>query len=312
MLKADNESWFYEANGEIYYLIQNRDNTLINSMQKVRTISHSVELERFARTLGKSLNRVPIPHRPPYEILKEYLETSKYTILVNENIKLNLPPRELTQIELDVVELLENTPQMSSSSIRNSLREKGHGEAFIQKNVFASALVYVDESEGRGHYTFSLIGDTSSEEDTDTITDRYAEFVQKLKNISIEGTDREQSVNARLEQAILREWLFGEKYTENCAICGEEFSVTSLIAAHKKRRAECSENERTNPHIVMPLCLFGCDCMYERKYLRIHAGKVETNILPEGLTERENSFIKSVIGTSVEPRWLEGSLTYLK
>ena len=174
-------------------------------------------------------------------------------------------------------------------------------------------MVYVDESEGRGHYVFSLVGQASSENgDNDIQTDRYAEFVQKLKNISVEGTDREQSVNARLEQNILREWLFGGKTTENCAICSEEFSITSLIAAHKKRRSECSENERTNPHIVMPLCLFGCDSMYERKYLRIRDGIVETDTLPENLTEREVSYIESVNGNSVDQKWIEGNSTYFR
>jgi len=312
ILKADADSWFYEQDDETYYLIEMRDATLVNSMAKVRNILDTVDLKKFTKTLWKSLDRIKKSERPPNEILEEYLKTSKYTILMGDSIKLNLQPKELTPIEKDVVALLEATAIMDSTSISENLQKKGHGKVSIQKNVFVSPLVYKDESGGRRNYTYSLVGKSLLENQLDNNIDRYAEFVLKLKNISIEGTDREQSINARLEQNILREWLFGEKDAENCAICGEEFSITSLIAAHKKRRAECSENERINPYIVMPLCLFGCDCMYERRYLRVQDRKIVKGSLPDNLTEKENSFIESMIGKSIDARWLEGEASYFR
>lgn len=69
---------------------------------------------------------------------------------------------------------------------------------------------------------------------------------------------------ARMEQGILRELLFHGKVTERCACCGNEFPVNYLITAHIKKRAFCTMDEKLDSKIVVPLCLFGCDAMFEK------------------------------------------------
>lgn len=69
---------------------------------------------------------------------------------------------------------------------------------------------------------------------------------------------------ARMEQSILRELLFHKKETEICACCGKEYPINYLITAHIKKRAYCTIDEKLDAKVVIPLCLFGCDTMFEK------------------------------------------------
>jgi hypothetical protein len=64
----------------------------------------------------------------------------------------------------------------------------------------------------------------------------------------------------RLEQGILRKYLIGGRESAPSAICGELFPADLLIAAHIKRRSDCTDGQRrlyaTN---LMTACAFGCD-----------------------------------------------------
>lgn len=82
--------------------------------------------------------------------------------------------------------------------------------------------------------------------------------------------DREYTSKGRLEQSFLRRHLFKEKKFCDCALCGCKFPIPLLIAAHIKPRSECTSRERRDvPNIVFPLCLFGCDSLYERGFVSV-------------------------------------------
>ena len=85
--------------------------------------------------------------------------------------------------------------------------------------------------------------------------------------------------------------------------------LNALVAAHKKKRATCTEQERVDPHIVMPLCVFGCDFIYENRFVTILNGKICQGKIPE-----ENSFDKKIalelIGNNIREHWLAGSEDY--
>lgn len=85
-----------------------------------------------------------------------------------------------------------------------------------------------------------------------------------LDPIDIEGsTDFEVIALARREQAQLRDMLLGGAVEGACGICGQVLPSEYLWAAHIKRRAEASEEERRDPNIVMLACLLGCDQAFE-------------------------------------------------
>lgn len=92
--------------------------------------------------------------------------------------------------------------------------------------------------------------------------------------------DKTAARAARMEQGYLRQELFKkDKYSmkdsEVCAICGKEYPINLLVAAHIKKRAKCSDEEKRDyENIVMPLCKLGCDELYERGYIAVIKGKV--------------------------------------
>lgn len=82
--------------------------------------------------------------------------------------------------------------------------------------------------------------------------------------------DREYTTKGRREQSYLRRLLLGGRKTAVCEMCGEPLPSDLLAAAHIKPRAECSLRERRDArHIVLLLCLLGCDALYERGYVTV-------------------------------------------
>jgi hypothetical protein len=79
-----------------------------------------------------------------------------------------------------------------------------------------------------------------------------------------------RTVEARREQRRLRATLFGVASARACALCGDEFPVAFLRAAHIKPRHACSEDERRQLHrIAMPACVFGCDALFEAGFVGV-------------------------------------------
>jgi hypothetical protein len=99
--------------------------------------------------------------------------------------------------------------------------------------------------------------------------------------------DRETIRMARTEQSFIRQRLFGHAPNETCGICGEDYPVGLLVAAHIKRRAACADYERRDiPALVMPACIFGCDALFERGHVTVdEAGMVTAATELDGVTD---------------------------
>ena len=79
-----------------------------------------------------------------------------------------------------------------------------------------------------------------------------------------DATDRPYKAVARTEQRYIRQQLLraGEA---RCALCDRIFDERFLVAAHIKRRSDCTEEERRDiPAIAMLACKFGCDELFEQ------------------------------------------------
>jgi hypothetical protein len=84
--------------------------------------------------------------------------------------------------------------------------------------------------------------------------------------------DRVMKRIARGEQPVLRRKLIPGD-TGVCALCGRKFPSEFLVAAHIKKRAYCSDEEKSDlANIAMIACSFGCDDLYERGYITVAAG----------------------------------------
>jgi hypothetical protein len=86
--------------------------------------------------------------------------------------------------------------------------------------------------------------------------------------------DRTVEASQRAEQAYLRRALFSGPHAR-CDLCGRQFEIEFLVAAHIKRRAACTDSERRDVrHVIMAACKFGCDELYERGYITINSDGV--------------------------------------
>jgi len=108
---------------------------------------------------------------------------------------------------------------------------------------------------------------------------RYIELAKQL-----DGTlDMEVVSTQRREQAILRGAIgLNESTTAQCGICGKVYPVAFLVAGHIKKRSECTREERLDVHhVAMPICVFGCDALFERRLIKVVNGKIVTQPVGE-------------------------------
>lgn len=82
--------------------------------------------------------------------------------------------------------------------------------------------------------------------------------------------EREAKRKYRVEQSLLREFLFvGEKEVV-CGCCETKLSPEFLATAHIKKRSHCSDEEKLDVNVVMPLCYLGCDILFEKGLLVVN------------------------------------------
>lgn len=101
---------------------------------------------------------------------------------------------------------------------------------------------------------------------------------------AFDDLEREATVRVRTEQAYLRQFLLGGA-SGYCALCGERLPKELLVAAHIKKRALCTTEEKSDiPAIAMLACRFGCDELFERGMVVVEkGGRIKsTRHLPEG------------------------------
>ncbi len=104
----------------------------------------------------------------------------------------------------------------------------------------------------------------------ENIVDKFGNQLDDLASL-----DEERSALVRREQGILRRLLFGSDSVGHCGICGREYPVSLLVAAHVKPRAQCSDLERRDTaNNLIPLCLLGCDPLFEQGFISVDKGCV--------------------------------------
>jgi hypothetical protein len=118
-----------------------------------------------------------------------------------------------------------------------------------------------------------------------------------------EELDRKFQAVQRVEQSALREHLLHGHKSGNCLLCGRTFHAHFLVAAHIKKRSECTDSQKRDlRNIGMLNCKFGCDELYERGYISVDGqGRVVKSSRLVSPVEREymNSTVLTQIDVSV-------------
>lgn len=310
ILKSNDRTWYHQTREEEFYLVEDsEDNTLINHIEKIKNVADFVELDELAVVLENGFKQRSPPAGKQYPDLltiKEYLSRSRRTTLFGSRLSLDVEPSDLNPIEFDIINYLRGKGTTDFPTISNFLQNIGYEKDHITKSILNSPLVH--KGGTRGTYTYRLI---AAAEPVHGDIDEYQQFKKRLEEVGASGTDSNQDTLARKEHHILTEWLFRGKERENCAICGKVYSTEGLTTAHKKRRTDCSQNERLDPYIVMPACNFGCDYLYEKGYAWIEEGTLRTQVA-ETFSQTEREYIATIQGRLIEERWLIGSDSYFK
>lgn len=115
--------------------------------------------------------------------------------------------------------------------------------------------------------------------------------------------DGAREVAVRLEQSLLRRLLLSGASTGACALCGREFPVELLVAAHVKRRADCTDEERRD-HVnnLIALCACGCDALFERGFVVVRDGVIRRGPREPG-TDEVARRVEALLGTSRQVPW---------
>ncbi|MFY0761015.1 hypothetical protein AB1K32_19535 [Metabacillus dongyingensis] len=302
LLSHSDHCWTHENEEGFWYLWEDRENVMFNVLGKTALVTRTAPVQVLSDVLQRYINRRALPcGSPTHEVITEYLNESVHTRYEGDEVELLIEGSFLNRIEEDILRFYRERGEMNIpfSELRAFLQKLGYQKPYYDKALFRSPFLYVDRSEGRGNYRFIIMDAFASR-------NSYEKTKERLDKLA--GTDLPAAVRLRKEQHILRDWLFRGKETEHCAICGKLYSVRSLVCAHKKKRAYCTEDERTDPYIIMPLCLFGCDVMYEYGYFEVLNGEVVAHT--EDLIEAERGYVTQIAGRKLDARWLEGKLAY--
>jgi hypothetical protein len=313
LIRSSDNSWVKVDGDDYWYIFENRANTIINYCEKVFGIFDDCDSYKLATVFKNALNSRSHKYPyPPIEIINDYLKSSVFLINTEMGLKFIVDKNEkLNKIEEELLSFFRVNSQASFPEIRQYLEKKGYEHAHIVKSVNHSPFIYIDKSLGRQHYIYSFIEPRSLILDENKDIDLYEKYVLRLRSLHDVGTDdiREQMV--RKEQHILQEWLFKDKTHENCALCGQEFSINTLVTAHKKPRANCNNAERLDPYIVMPICLMGCDYLYEHMYIYIDESEIKRGLdFPHA--KMESGYIEKLIGRTIDTKWLLGNKSFFR
>lgn len=165
---------------------------------------------------------------------------------------------------------------------RNVIKKDGTP---YEENYIIQGFSVLDENQcTRFFETFDLSSEIFQE---DIPQDEFSRITTILDEL--ESTEEKIKSTRRIEQSYLKNYLFGRNVIGQCACCKRTFPVSFLVTAHIKKRSHCSEEERKDLRVVMPMCKLGCDDFFEKGYIYVEEGvfKIQNSLLStEHLRER--------------------------
>jgi len=129
-----------------------------------------------------------------------------------------------------------------------------------------------------------------------------ADLEQRIQRAQefVGATDASVERRVRREQRLLREALGLGLGSHPCSLCGRTYPDRLLIAAHIKKRSQCTDEERIDiPAIAMIACAFGCDALFEHGYVVVNEqGLIEAT--PWSESDRHlHEMVMALVGRSV-------------
>jgi hypothetical protein len=152
-------------------------------------------------------------------------------------------------------------------TLRITVEELGHSSAFV--GAVLAVLPGVSATANPATVTLSAATARASTDPEFAVLDSVA------------------SVKVRREQTQLRSMLASGRELAGCALCGHQYPLLFLVAAHIKKRSICTDDERRDlHHVAMLACTFGCDALYEAGWVTVGPDgrilTIPTDVTPVG------------------------------
>jgi hypothetical protein len=164
---------------------------------------------------------------------------------------------------------------------------------YESKNNFQQALVL---DAAKGTTVIAALDLESAIYEPAPSRESYLKAVEPSEETAL---DKVVTAKARTEQSYLRYVNFKQHKYAVCGICHKEFPISFLVAAHIKKRQDCSDEERRDyEHITMPMCKFGCDELYEKGYIGVDVKVIVAN--DENLSSVVLDYLSAIEGNDCE------------
>ncbi len=128
-------------------------------------------------------------------------------------------------------------------------------------------------------------------------------------DLDLAELDTHRSALARLEQDVFRRVVVGRSGIGVCQLCGREFPLNLLVAAHIKPRAKCNDDEKRDLANIFALCKLGCDDLFERGYLVVDEGSIKPGVHTEAATPAVREYVMGLSGRQC-PGWSNARARY--
>lgn len=190
LIESSPTSWVRLSGNDCWYIFENKDNTIINYSEKVFSVIDYVNSTRLAATYRNALEGRSYKYAyPPTEIIEEYLISSIYMVNTDHGLKFIGDTTKLNKIEEDLTSFLNYSKSASFSVLDKYLTQKGYGKPHIIKAISCSPLIYVDKTEGRKHYVYTLTGHRAQVPNDRSYIDTYESYLRRLRALLGIGTD---------------------------------------------------------------------------------------------------------------------------
>ena len=122
--------------------------------------------------------------------------------------------------------------------------------------------------EDRGYVVEDITSQDDDEIPPTTNPDKARDRAIEQAKAFAGQTDATTERKVRREQRLLRRALGLDGSSHACALCGRTYPDRLLVAAHIKKRSECTPDEKVDvPVVAMIACTLGCDALFEHGYV---------------------------------------------
>ncbi|WP_199443737.1 hypothetical protein [Umezawaea beigongshangensis] len=216
----------------------------------------AADARRLAADLAEPANHDRVPEALP--LIRSLIGDPLSTVSGQENVVLAVDEKRA----LVATKRSPRGQHVDIAFVENGLA-KLYGRGSVQVNVaelgHRSAFV--------GAVLATLPGTTLSENPA-TVTLHAPESPPSVRQFPV--LDGSAHVKIRKEQAELRRSLLNGRASAPCDLCGDEYPGEFLVAAHVKRRAICTDEERNDlANVAMLACKFGCDSLFETGHVAV-------------------------------------------